>query len=187
MRIAVTGTHGSGKSTLVEDFLEQHTGYEHEPEPYLALAQNGVMFSDGASLPDLEEQLEQSITMLLAHAGDRDVIFDRCPIDYVGYLEIVAEREGTEWEPSGKQLGRIEKALASLDLLVFLPLSQPDEIDTKIEFPRLRKAVDQRLKRILGEDVFELRAGSTRVLELYGTRLERQRRLAAAAAAHTKI
>jgi hypothetical protein len=181
MRIAVTGTHGSGKTTLVEDFLEQRPGYEHEPEPYLALAQNGVTFSDGASLPDLEEQLGQSVSMLLAHAGDRDVIFDRCPLDYVGYLEVVAEREGTEWEPSGKLLGRIEKALTSLDLLVFLPLSQPDEIDTRIEFPRLRKAVDQRLKRILGEDVFDLRAGSARMLELRGTRPERLRRLLAAA------
>ena len=47
MRIAVTGTHGSGKTTLIEDFLERHPRYEHEPEPYLALAQNGVAFADG--------------------------------------------------------------------------------------------------------------------------------------------
>jgi GTPase SAR1 family protein len=179
MRIAVTGTHGSGKTTLVEDFLELRPGYEHEPEPYLALAQNGVTFSDGASLPDLEEQLSQSIAMLLAHIDDRDVIFDRCPLDYVGYLEVVAEREGTEWEPSGKLLGRIEKALASLDLIVFVPLLQPDEIAVAIEQPRLRKAVDQRLKRIIGDDVFDLRGTQTRVVEITGSRAQRVERLMA--------
>jgi GTPase SAR1 family protein len=179
MRIAVTGTHGSGKTTLIEDFLERHPGYEHEPEPYLALAQNGVMFSNGASLPDLEEQLTQSVGMVLAHAGDPDVIFDRCPLDYVGYLEVVAEREGTEWEPSGKLLGRIEKALAGLDLIVFVPLLLPDEIATTIEQPKLRKAVDQRLKRIIGDDVFGLRGSATRVVEISGSRPQRVERLMA--------
>ena len=179
MRIAVTGTHGSGKTTLVEDFLERHPGYEHEPEPYLTLAQNGVAFADGASLPDLEEQLTQSIALVLAHAGDPDVIFDRCPLDYVAYLEVVAEREGTEWEPSGKLLGRIEKTLASLDLIVSVPLLQPDEITVAIEQPKLRKAVDQRLKRIIDDDVFGLQGSATRVVEITGTRPHRVERLLA--------
>ncbi len=179
MRIAVTGTHGSGKTTLVEDFLERHPGYEHEPEPYLALAQNGVAFADGAALPDLEEQLTQSIGMVLAHAGDPDVIFDRSPLDYVGYLEVVAAREGAEWEPSGKLLGRIERALAVLDLIVFVPLLMPDEIAVRIEQPKLRKAVDQRLKRIVGDDVFGLRDTPTRVVEISGSRTQRVDRLMA--------
>ncbi|HEY0853445.1 MAG TPA: AAA family ATPase [Devosia sp.] len=179
MRIAVTGTHGSGKTTLVEDFLERHPGYEHEQEPYLALAQTGIAFADGASLPDLEEQLTQSVALVLSHADEPDVIFDRCPLDYVGYLEVVAEREGTEWEPSGKLLGRIEKALASLDLIVFVPLLQPDEIAVAIEQPRLRKAVDQRLKRIIGDDVFDLRGTQTRVVEITGSRAQRVERLMA--------
>lgn len=170
MRIAITGTHGSGKTTLVEDFLERHPHYEHEPEPYLTLAQNGIAFADGASLPDLEEQLTQSVGLILAHAGDRDVIFDRCPLDYIAYLEVVAEAEGSEWMPSGKLLPRIEKALASLDRLFFLPLSQPDEITTRIEFPKLRRAVDQRFKRLIRDDDFEL---GDRVVELTGTRAAR--------------
>jgi GTPase SAR1 family protein len=179
MRIAVTGTHGSGKTTLIEDFLERHPVYEHEPEPYLAMAQNGVTFADGASLPDLEEQLTQSVALVLSHAGDPDVVFDRCPLDYVGYLEVVAEREGAGWDPSGKLLSRIEKALAGLDLIVFVPLLQPDEITVAIEQPRLRKAVDQRLKGILDEDVFGLRDSPARVVEISGTRQQRVERLMA--------
>lgn len=40
MRIAVTGTHGSGKTTLIDDFVAAHPAYEHEQKPYWALAQH---------------------------------------------------------------------------------------------------------------------------------------------------
>jgi hypothetical protein len=33
MRIAVAGTHASGKSTHIADFLATHPEYAHEPEP----------------------------------------------------------------------------------------------------------------------------------------------------------
>jgi cytidylate kinase len=33
MRLAISGTHGSGKTTLAEDFLAAHSGYRHVPEP----------------------------------------------------------------------------------------------------------------------------------------------------------
>ena len=136
MRIAVPGTHGRGKTTLIDDFADAHRDYERELEPYWALAQQGVVFADGVSLPDLEAQLEASVGMILARASDPKVIFDRCPIDFIAYLEAVAEGEGIEWTPTGKLLGKIERALAAVDLLVFLPLSHPDEIATTIEFPR---------------------------------------------------
>jgi broad-specificity NMP kinase len=65
MRIAVTGTHGSGKTTLVDDFTSADGRYESVPEPYWLLAQNGVPFADGATAADLEEQLRRSCTLIL--------------------------------------------------------------------------------------------------------------------------
>ena len=183
MRIAVTGTHGIGKTTLIDDFADAHRDYEREQEPYWALAQQGVVFADGVSLPDLEEQLEASVGMILARASDHKVIFDRCPIDFIAYLEVVAEEEGIEWAPTGKLLGRIERALAALDLLVFLPLSQPDQIATTIEFPRLRAQVDRRLKSILRDDVLGLLEVGPHVIQLKGSRDDRLRTLSEAAGA----
>lgn len=180
MRLAVTGTHGSGKTTLIDDFADAHRDYDREQEPYWALAQQGVVFADGVSLPDLEEQLEASVGMILARAGDPRVIFDRCPLDLIAYLEVVAEGEGIDWSPTGKLLGRIERALAALDLVVFLPLSQPDEIATAIEFPRLRANVDRRLQSILRDDALGLLADGPRLIELHGTRDARLRKLSAA-------
>ena len=45
MKIAITGTHGSGKTTLIGDFLERFPDYLLEQEPYWALAQQGVAFA----------------------------------------------------------------------------------------------------------------------------------------------
>jgi hypothetical protein len=183
MRIAVTGTHGSGKTTLIEDFVEAHPDYEPEEEPYWGLAQRGIPFSDGPSLPDLEEQLAASAELILARAEDPQVIFDRSPIDFIAYLEVIGERAGIDWSPSGRLLRRIERALGALDLVVFVPLTIPDEIGVRIEFPRLRASVDHRLKALVRDDslgFFE--AASLPVLEATGTRPERLSRLSQAIA-----
>jgi len=182
MRIAVLGTHGSGKSTLIEGFVAQRPRYAREDEPYWTLVQNGIPFAAGATLPDLEEQLAASCETILARAGEADVIFERCPLDLVAYLEVVGAGQGLEWEPTGRLLGRMERALAAIDLLAFLPLSTPDEIDVRIELPRLRARVDRRLKTILRDDALELLADGPPVLEVRGSRTARLERLLAATA-----
>lgn len=92
---------------------------------------------------------------------------------------MVSEAEGFEWFPTGKLLTRIEKALARLDLLVFVPLMQSDDIAVAIEYPALRKKVDARLKTIIRKDELGLFAEGPRVLEISGPRDLRLERLLA--------
>lgn len=179
MRIAVTGTHGSGKSTLIDDFVAAHAGYEAVPEPYWLLAQSGTPFVDGASIADLEDQLVQSCKLILEQAAT-NLVLDRCPLDFLAYLDIVSASEGFEWEPDGRLLSRIEKALQSLDLIVFVPLRRPDDIAVAIELPELRARVDRRLKAMLRQDDLGLLAEGPRVLEVAGSRPERVAQLTAA-------
>ena len=181
MRIAVTGTHGSGKTTLVDDFVAAAGGYESVPEPYWLLAQQGVVFADGPDVAALEEQLKQSCALILA-TSETDVVFDRCPLDFLAYLDVLSAAEGFEWSPDGKLLQRMEKALATLDLVAFVPLNSPDEIAVAIEYPKLRKRVDARLKTMLREDDLGLLADGPRVIEITGTRQQRVRRLTEALA-----
>lgn len=174
MRVAVAGSHGTGKTTLIDDFLDAHPDYAHEQEPYWALVQQGVVFADGPNVADLEEQLSASIAMILEHRHEPRVIFDRSPLDFLAYLEVIGEQQGTPWAPTERLLMGIEEALGALDLLVFLPLSEPDEIKVRIEYPRLRLAVDRELKHILRDDTLELfSTGLIRVEEIGGTRKKR--------------
>ena len=179
MRIAVTGAHGVGKTTLIDDFVAAYPRFAREQEPYWALAQQGVAFADGATVPDLEQQLMASCDMILqAEAGD--VVFDRCPMDFVAYLEVVAEGEGFEWEPAGRLLSKMDAAIAALDLIAFVPIVEPDEIGVAIEEPRLRARVDRRLKALLRRDELGLLADGQRVVEVTGDRARRVERLAGA-------
>ena len=101
------------------------------------------------------------------------MVFDRCPLDFIAYLDVVSAAEGHEWLPQGRLLHRIDKALATLDLVVFVPLQQPDEIRVTIEFPQLRSQVDRRLKTMLRRDDLGLLAQGPSILEVSGSREQR--------------
>lgn len=179
MRIAVTGTHGCGKTTLIEDFISVHGKYESVPEPYWLLAQNGMPFADGPTAADLEEQLGQSCTLILEQITGKNVIFDRCPLDFLAYLDVVSADEGFEWLPQGRLLNRIARALATLDVVVFVPLLRPDEIKVPIEHSKLRAKVDRRLKNMLRQDDLGLLEDGPRIVEASGPRALRVASIAA--------
>lgn len=59
MRIAISGTHFSGKSTLVSSLLKQLPSYVSVGEPYHLLEEEGYGFSDPPSVEDFEQQLNR--------------------------------------------------------------------------------------------------------------------------------
>lgn len=177
MRLAVIGTHGVGKSTLIDDLVGMLPHYAAVAEPYWHLVQNGMPFAGGPNTADLEEQLRQSCNLILGETAP-DTIFDRSPLDLIAYLEVVSQTEGFEWEPDGRLLRRIGQALSMLDLLVFVPLRVPDDIAVSIEYPELRVQVDRRLKAILRDDDLGLLADGPRVTEISGGRDARLAQLA---------
>ncbi|ABD56946.1 AAA family ATPase [Jannaschia sp. CCS1] len=172
MRIAVTGTHGVGKTTLVEDIADAANQFDAIPEPFVVF-QSDAAFVNGPNTDDFEEQLDQSCDLILGSTDESDLVFDRCPIDFLAYLDVVSGAEGSEWTPSPKQLARIERTLEALDLIVFVPLLDDDEIADSIEYPELRQQVDERLKAILREDELGLVESDCSLLEVVGRRQER--------------
>ena len=61
MRIAVSGTHAVGKSTLAEDFVENHPEFVLEVEPYHILQeQDGIAFAAEPTQESFIIQLEYS-------------------------------------------------------------------------------------------------------------------------------
>ena len=116
MRVAVSGTHGSGKTTLVEDFVTAHPEYVHVPEPFEMLSEAGAAFSDPPTIADYLEQLEHSIETLHAHEAEANVIFDRCPLDFVAYLSVLG-RSGDEAFDVDSVLEDASDAIATLDLV----------------------------------------------------------------------
>jgi predicted ATPase len=169
MRIAVSGSHVTGKSTLVAALSEALPHYLTIEEPYTLLLEEGYEFAESPSLEDFELQLERSIESL--DAAEPDIIFDRCPADILGYLLSHADTEAFDLSP---WLPRVQVAMKKLDLVVFLPVEEPDRIALPLsEDAAYRQRVDEKLKDIIRENAFDL---DVDVLEVTGstkTRVDR--------------
>src|SRR4051812_25174311 len=113
MRIAVSGTHFVGKSTLVEELSAALPEYSTVEEPYFLLEEEGHEFADPPSIEDFELQLERSITCL--DERELNVIFDRCPADLLGYLLSHPDADAFELDA---WLPRVRSAIETLDLIV---------------------------------------------------------------------
>ncbi len=94
MRIAVSGTHFMGKSTLINDFVKVHPEFRVEIEPYYKLQEiKEVELSLEPSLESCLEQLDYSIEQLNQCKNEKNVIFDRCPLDNIAYAMCAAEKD----------------------------------------------------------------------------------------------
>ena len=52
MRLAVSGSHGTGKSTLIAAFLAKRPEYVHEPAAFETLGHDGELGESGAPTVD---------------------------------------------------------------------------------------------------------------------------------------
>jgi|ERR1051326_3469171 predicted ATPase len=160
MRIAVSGTHGVGKSTLIEEFLRVHPEFVHEPEPYAVLVEDyGEEFSAEPCVEHFLRQLEFNLERLGQHATGENVIYERCPLDFVAYLSAL------DANVSETLMERISDAMQQLEIIVYLPL---DDAYADDEFPKLRSAVDRKLSELLDN-------ASVMVVEATGSTAQRLR------------
>lgn len=136
MKIAILGAHNVGKTTLAEDLLEHLTGFALELEPYHQLEDAGYEFSAIPSAEDLIEQFNYSTDLILNSEGN--VIFDRCVVDILAYLQVINPNRNNQ-----RLFETAQTVIAGIQLLVFVPIEEPDLIrNHHTDHPKLRKLVD---------------------------------------------
>lgn len=144
MRIAFSGTHRVGKSTLVEQIALVQPDFTSVEEPYHLLEEDGHEFGWPPSTEDFQVQLDRSIAQVQA-SGER-TLFDRCPADLLAYLAV----HGEDIEES---LEQSRTAMRMLDLVVLVPLEEPDVIAVAAhEDQQQRRAVAEMLESLLYDD-----------------------------------
>ncbi len=160
MRIAVSGSHATGKSTLIEELANAVPGPMIVEEAYFALLAEGAAFAarpDAADYQLLWERAHAEFAVL----RDGFILFDRTPADYLAYLMAVgAELAGTDL------VAQTHRALVGLDLVVFVPIEVPDRIADGGESRRLRRSVDRVLREMWVDDAW---GWNLPVLEVSGT------------------
>lgn len=155
MRIAVAGTHCSGKSTLVHDFLAAHPEYVHEPEPYEWLEEL-QQFAEEPAATDFFRQLEMSVERLRGYGRGARMIAERSPLDFVAYILALEDREFAE-----RAMALADEGMEHVDLLVVLPLDGDIEAPSD-EDPELRAAMNEQLLELVAAD-------NVTVVELHGS------------------
>jgi hypothetical protein len=182
MRIAVSGTHFIGKSTLIKDFIKKHPDYRCEIEPYYKLQDEKTMeLSLEPSLDSLLEQLDYSINQLNDCANEKNIIFDRCPVDFLAYALCALDQDFIDIHDSevSERFPEIKEALNYLDLIVFLPITKENPIEYTEENPTYRKAADKFFKKIYRDDIYDIfpRYGHPKIIEISGDRIARIKKL----------
>jgi len=171
MRIGISGTHGVGKSTLIDEFLITHPDFTHEPEAYTVLVEDfDEEFSSIPTADDFRRQLDFNIERLRSHQPGERVIYERSPVDYLAYIVAIEELGREKVPPSflAALKKNVDEAVAYLDLIVFLPLESHFEV-SEDEDLELRRKVDQCLTEFFDVDEF----GSVRVVVATGSTIRR--------------
>ena len=184
MRVAVSGTHCCGKSTLIEAFLLEHPEYIHEPEAYGVLSElHDESFSDEPKADDFFRQLKYQVDRLRTYARDDLVVFERSPADYVAYLQALVDldRESADLRLVRQASEMAREAFGFLDLVVFLPIRGIQIDVSEEEDRRLRSRVDEVLEGILvHDDLGIMQRVETNIVEAVGNVKQRLRILEAA-------
>ena len=166
MKIAVTGAHRVGKTALAEKLHESLADYELRAEPYYELEELGHLFSELPEVDDFLGQLEYSMEQI--SSSSQNVIFDRCPIDFLAYIRAIDESENIQ-----SVFNKVESVMSEIDLLVFVPVEEPDLIRCEeSDLPELR----YRINEILNDWIWDF---SIETLEVKGTLLDRRNQILA--------
>lgn len=173
MRIVVSGTHASGKSTLVSDFALRHPEFAVLPDPFELLDETW----DGPTASSFSAQLRVSAERLDPLEAPDDLIAERGPIDFLAYLLALSElgAETVARHLLARSVEITRAALSHVDVLVVLPLTAADAIEPGTdEHPELREAMNDNLLDLI--DSADVLDPWVSVVEITG---DRERRLAA--------
>ena len=196
MRIAISGSHSLGKSTLVWDWIKRHSQYTREEEPFRSLhgEMYDIRFRQESSRLHNGIQMYYNASRVNLYSSINDcVIFDRAPVDYIAYSQYTADKKTTDIDDAfvGAMVPRVRETLQRLDLVVFVPMTDRWPVDMEddgirpIDLP-YRAEVDAIFKQIYRDERFSVMPDKNRpkLIELWGSREQRLDRLQQAAASY---
>ena len=148
MRVGISGTHGTGKTTLAQALCARLPGHVAADEPYYLLEAEGYEFGFPPSPEDYRALLARSVRSLSWPPLLPGVVFDRTPLDYLAYLAAT----GADL-PGEAGAAALQPAFASLDLLVITPITpETEQVLPAAELPRLRAEMNDSLLELVYGD-----------------------------------
>lgn len=164
MKIAISGAHRVGKTTLAEELLKHLPGYVLTMEPFYELEESGYISSEIPDVDDFIKQFDHSLEQIAR--SEHNIIFDRCPIDILAYIHAIDQSKNIQ-----SLFETAQTMIAGIDLLVFVPIEQPDlMLCQESDLPELRHKVND----ILHDWIWDL---GIDIIEVNGTILNRRNQI----------
>jgi AAA domain len=148
MRVGISGTHGTGKTTLAGALCAHLPGHVTADEPYYLLEEEGYEFGFPPSLEDYRALLARSLRSLSSPPPLPGVVFDRTPLDYLAYMA------ATGADPSDEaSAAALRPAFASLDLLVITLITpETEQVLPAADMSGLRSQMNDALLSLVHDD-----------------------------------
>jgi predicted ATPase len=148
MRVGISGTHGTGKTTLAQALCAQLPGHAVADEPYYLLEAEGYEFGFPPSPEDYRALLARSVRSMNSPPLLPGVVFDRTPLDYLAYMAAT----GADL-PGEAGAAALRPAFASLDLLVITLITpETEQFLPTAELSRLRAEMNDSLLELVYDD-----------------------------------
>jgi hypothetical protein len=162
VKVGISGTHGTGKTTLAGALCARLPGHAVADEPYYLLEEQGYEFGFPPSPEDYRALLACSLRSLSSPPLS-GVVFDRTPLDYLAYLAATGADPVAEADQA-----TLRPAFARLDLLVITPITaETERVLPPAEMPGLRARMNDALLELVYDDPLNAWADIP-VLELTG-------------------
>lgn len=188
MRIAICGTANVGKSTLIQDFLQEWDMYGREVKTYRdVLNEKGLPHSKKTTKESQKAILDYMVDTLKEFKKGDKVIFDRCPLDNLVYSMWAMSQEDNDIDEDfiDECIPIVKEALTNLDIIFFIPMTKFNKID--IEDDGFRETDEQYIKEIDSffkvlqrhyhehpqDNPFFPRDDSPALIEIFGSKEER--------------
>jgi predicted ATPase len=143
MRIAISGTANTGKSTLVKNILAVWDNYKTPSKSYRDLIkEKNLPHSSATSVDTQWDVLNFMIDQLQGTTTKSNIVFDRCPLDNLAYTLWAFDKgkEGFTMDYVNKAIKLTKESLRHLDIIFMLRYDPSIKIindslrDTDVEF-----------------------------------------------------
>lgn len=123
MRIAISGTANTGKSTLVKNILTVWPNYTTPEKTYRdVLKEKNLSHSSNTSAETQWEILNFMVDQMQQTTKDSKIVFDRCPLDNLAYTLWAHSKniEGFDKQFVDKCITIVKESMRSLDIIFLL-------------------------------------------------------------------
>lgn len=127
MRIAISGTGNQGKTTLINDFLQEWSNYKTESSTYRdKLVAEKLPHSKDATKDTQWKILNHMIDEMQTFGAEDNIIMDRCPIDNLIYSLWCFEKGvgDIDKEFIDKCIPLVCESMRNLDIIFFIPITK---------------------------------------------------------------